>query len=69
MILVPLLNPKFAIDLPQSGANFGFGALAMVLVRLRSVRAGTLRQLIEQRWARCGVQGPRFGIRRKLSEE
>ena len=29
MILVPLLNPKFAIDLAASCvANFGFGALA-----------------------------------------
>src|SRR5215510_575198 len=27
-VLVPLLNPKFAIDSRQGCANFGFGALA-----------------------------------------
>src|SRR5215510_6180311 len=28
IVLVPLLNPKFAIDSRQCCANFGFGALA-----------------------------------------
>src|SRR5215467_9092757 len=40
MILVPLLNPKFAIGFAAMCANFGFGALALLgAARLPRVRS------------------------------
>ena len=38
MILVPLLNPKFATDLRQGLANFGFAALGCSFRRRRAIR-------------------------------
>ena len=41
MLLVPLLNPKFAIALPPVGANFGFGGTSDPIPKFAST-PGTL---------------------------
>jgi hypothetical protein len=59
MILVPLLNPKFAIALARSaGPNFGFGALAVVNLSAENGSAGGLLSATTDKNDACRAFNP-----------